>query len=352
MKKLLILLSIIISVFLLLISCSDKNSNEACLHETSVNLDKGNYDAVLASSCADSMQIGAAYFGKAGYDITNVLNRFVDANSSSSSDSDLNIYMTALTGDVNASTFTYLDNARTAYDTVPVASDRRKDADFYISLVDAMKSLSLIKSAIPNAVNPDGTLNTTCDKNNNSVPDQADATACALIASDIISAGVTSFTCNGAIYSRSTPTDITITDGLGQTVNGIYSGLTITITGSGASCGNDTYYRLLYQDPSDNTKYWVATTTTDSCTGSDGKTYYCPLPGPNIDFVSTINISIDNSVNSLATSITGTTGTDVQQSIQDIKAQACCGCITTPCTVCSKTCTSSDIADYITNNLK
>ena len=47
-------------------SCSDKSSNEACLHETTSNLDKGNYAAVAQSPCADHLQKGAAYFGLAG----------------------------------------------------------------------------------------------------------------------------------------------------------------------------------------------------------------------------------------------------------------------------------------------
>ncbi len=351
MKKVLVPSAIFITAFLLLLaSCmSNKNSTEACLHETSVNLDKRNYDAVLASSCADVMQIGAAWFGKAGYDIKDVLNRFIDANSSSQTKSDLNIYMTSLTGNVTAATLSNLDNAHDAYVTVPDTDSGYHDAQFYVGLVDAVKSLAIIKIAIPDAVNPDGTLNKSCDVNKNNVPDQADATACALIVSDIISKGSTT-PCSDAVYTR-TPTDITITDSLATSVSGTYSGLTITITGSGSSCGTNTYNRLLYQDPADNTKYWVATTTSDFCTGSDGKTYYCPIPGANIDFVSTINTSLDNSTSSITTALTGTVS-DVQQSVLDLKAEACCGCKQTPCDPCGKTCSSTDIANYLQNNLQ
>ncbi len=349
MRKLMALLVILIAaIFVFSASCSNKNSTEACHHETSMNLDKGNYDAVLASACADSMQVGAAWFGKAGYDIKDVLNRFIDANSSNQTKSDLNIYMTSLTGNVTALTLTDLDNARGAYVLIPDTDSGYQDAQFYVGLVDAIKSLAIIKIAIPNAVNPDGTLNKTCDKNGNNVPDEADATACALIVSDIISKG-SATTCTNAVYSRSTPTDIAITDPSNQTVSGIYSGLTITITGSGASCGTDTYNRLLYT--TDHVSYWVATTTAELCTGSDGKTYHCPIPGPNIDFVSTVNASIDNSISALSTALTGTI-TDVQQSILDVKAEACCGCLQSPCGPCGNTCTSSDIAAYLQNNLQ
>jgi len=53
MNKSLVGLAVILSVSLItIVSCSDKNSTEACLHEASMNLDSGNYDAVLASTCA------------------------------------------------------------------------------------------------------------------------------------------------------------------------------------------------------------------------------------------------------------------------------------------------------------
>lgn len=351
MKKVLVLLAVLIAVFLLILaSCTgNKNSTEACLYETSANLDKGNYDAVLASSCANAMQVGAAWFGKAGYDIKDVLKGFIDANDANQKNSDLNVYMASLTGNVTAATLSDLDNAHDAYVTVP----DNQDAQFYVGLVDAVKSLAIIKIAIPDAVNSDGTLNTTCDVNGNGVPDQADATACGLMAADNISTGMT-FTCDRAIYTRSTPTDITIKDSLETSVSGTYSGLTITITDNGGpSCGTNTYNRLLYQDPADNTKYWVATTTSDFCTGSDLKTYYCPIPGANIDFVSTINTSLDNSVSSITTALTGTVS-DVQQSVLDLKALACCGCPQTPCAPCEtgSMCSSADIANYLQTYLK
>ena len=47
-------------VSLFFFGCSNKSTNEACLHKTTMDLDKGEYDAVLASSCADAMQKGAA----------------------------------------------------------------------------------------------------------------------------------------------------------------------------------------------------------------------------------------------------------------------------------------------------
>jgi hypothetical protein len=365
MKKLMVGLLVILSVSLItIVSCSDKNSIEACLHETSMNLDTGNYDAVLASSCADAMQKGAAYFGKAGYSVTSVINSFIDAGAGSgSSQTDLNIYMTALVKSVSGASLDNLDKARDSYASIALGSDNFKPAQFNISIVLALKSLSLIKTVIPeNLVNPDGTLNKTCDLNGNGVPDSADATACALIAASAISTGSTT-TCNGALYTRSTPTDIIITDAaLTTQVSGTYSGLIIAFNGSLTSgCTTSTYHRLLYKNASG--QYWAATTTADQCNGSDGKQWPCPVTGANQDLVTSIDNSLSGSLSALNSAVTAT-NTDVQQALDDIKSQACKSSCATACLVptncpqsCSAPytgtyCSSDDLSNYITTYLK
>jgi len=369
MNRLVIGLLLTAGMSLLLINCSsDKNSTEACLHETTLNLDKGNYDAVLASTCANTMQKGAAYFGKAGFDIRSVINNFSETGSSSSSagtQSDLNVYMTALVGKVDGTSLTYMDLAKSEYSSIPPTNGGYKDAQFYVSLVDAVKSLSLIKIVLPNILDANGDLNTACDKNSNSVPDDADATACALIAAAQISTGAT-VTCSGANYVRSTPVDLTLTtSATGTTVQGTYSGLIISMaTGTGPTSGcstiapnpnNTTYKRLLYKDTTTGS-YWVATTTTDICVDAIGNQWPCPIIQNNqpLDLVTALNDSLNSSLSSLSSSLTGTTGTDVQQAIIDIQAQACCNCTSTPCTACASTnvCTSQDIATYLQTYLQ
>jgi hypothetical protein len=353
---------------LLFLGCSKKNSDEACQHETTMNLDSGNYDAVLASGCADAMQKGAAWFGKAGFDIANVINRFSETGKSnnnggtSTATSDLTVYVTALIGNVDENTLTFIDNSRTEYDKVPATADIYKDARFYVSLADMLKGLALIKISIPNLVNADGTLNMTCDKNNNKVPDEADATACEMIAASNISLATT-LTCTGASYSPSSPIDITLTDPAGQPVAGTYSGLLISIATSTTdptpACAIASYKRLLYKDAAG--KYWAATTKSTLCTGSDAQQWPCPLTGPNLDLVASIDTSINNSVSSLSSAVTTTTS-DVQTSINTIQTQAC----KTPCSsVCPGSacpqsclagatlyCSSSDLSSYIETNLK
>ncbi len=356
---------------LLFLGCSKKSSDEACQHETSMNLDHGNFDAVLSSGCADAMQRGAAWFGKAGFDIANVINRFSETSNNNSNNnaatttSDLTVYMTALIGNIDENTLTFIDNSRTEYNSVTAAADMYRDAKFYVSLVDMIKGLVLMKMVIPNLVNDNGTLNKSCDKNNNQVPDEADATACALNAASNISLATT-LTCTGASYSPPAPVDITLTDPSGQLVSGMYSGLIISIATSttdpsSPACTTTSYKRLLYKNESTN-KYWVATTKSTLCTNAanSNEKWPCPLVGPNLDLVASIDTSINNSVSSLSTAITTTTS-DVATSMYDIKTQAC----TSPCTnvcpgnACPQSCldgavtycSSSDLSNYIETNL-
>jgi len=344
------ILSLCISALLLVNCSSNKSSDEACRFQTTMDLDHGNYDAVLASPCANDMQKGAAYFGKAGFDVKEVINNFSISSTSTSTQSDLSVYMTTLVTSATETTYNYLDDAIVSYLSITTASgnytvDNYKDAQFYISLVEAVKGLTLINLVIPNILAPDGTLNTACDNNHNGVPDDADATACALVVASSISLG-TSTVCSNATYSRSP--DIQLLSSAGTPTPSIYSGLTITVTpvsgGTTTGCtpsGNTAYKRLLYQEVLDTSHYWSATTTSDLCAFNDGNQWPCPIvqDGLPLDLVTAIGDSLDSAIASMVSSGTGTT--DVQTAIQDIKDQAC------P----TGTCTSSDIANYIQTNL-
>jgi len=360
MHKLKIYTLLAISFALLLSGCSDKNSSEACLHAVSMNLDKGNYDAVLNSSCADAMQKGAAYFGKAGYNLTVVINSFIQtgitSNSTSSTRKDLNVYMTSLVTNATQASLGYIDKAIGSYELVRTASgytvDNYKDAQFYISLVDTVKALSVINIVLPSILDANGRLNTACDANGNQLPDSADATSCALIASTAISAGSSTLSCPGATYARSSPIDLTLKDSLGSTITGTYSGLIITIatstsgTTSGCTLRDPNpdvkhYKRLLYKDSLGN--YRAATTGNDICTDDNNVRWQCPLlddQGQQIDLVRAIDESLSNAISALG--VASANASDVKQAITDIKAEAC------P----SGTCTSLDISNYLQNNLK
>lgn len=311
---------------------SDKNSNEACLYETTMNLDKGNYDAVLASTCADSMQKGAAYFGKAGYSAKDVINRFSETSNSASTTSDLTTYMNTLTGKVTEDTLTNMDNAKTEYNTIPSTSTYYKDAKFYVSLVDAVKSLSLIKIVTDSTGL--GTLSS-CDINSNTVPDDADASSCALL----VSAGQSCTTAKATYIATG---DIAITDQTtGASKAGTYKGLTITATGTATSSCTGVYKKLLYKDSANLLYgYSVATTSTNMCTGSDGNTWPCPIVqnGQPLDLVTAIDQTITSAISSMGQALPAGTSADVQQSITDIKKDACGA---------DQICTSADVAAYL-----
>ncbi len=382
MNRRLLYLFFAVGIATVFFGCSNKSSDEACIHQVTINLDKGDYAAVLSSSCANDMQKGAAYFGLSGFDIKDVINNLSKTGTTSAStntQTDLNVYMTSLVTNATGTSLTYMDDSISAYSNVTTTSttgsytsDNYKDAQFYISLVDALKGLTLIKLVVPNILDANGNLNTACDDNNNGVPDDADATACALIAAARISTGATQ-TCSGATYAPAAPVDMTLKDPSGNIVSAAtgtypqtyYSGVTITITqvsgGNASACipsGTTTYKKLLYKDPT-TSLYWVATTSNDVCTDANNplSTWPCPIVVQNnqpLNLVDAVNQTLTGSVSSLNSSLTSSvTGTtDVQTAINDIQAQACCGCTTTPCAPCTTACTSQNLANYLQTNLK
>ena len=336
------------SFSLLFLGCSNKSSDEACQHAVTMNLDTGNFDAVIASGCADSMQKGAAYFGKAGFAVADVINTFSDIGSSNngssgSTESDINIYMTSLVKKVDENTLTYMDKAKVEYSMVTestiTASDRHKDAQFYISLVDAVKSLSLLKIILD--VDGDGQMNTTCDMNDNQKPDEVDAMSCGLYTA-------ASITCPSNTQVDQDSAGLTFAEKPGFT----FRGLIISVSGAGANittCPNPNEYKqLLYWQTAVNPASWTAVATnsgTPSCLGSDGNVWPCPIIQNDqpLDLVTTIDISLMSAIDSMNIALqpisgaTITTQSDVQTGLQDIKNQAC------P----SEPCTSANIADYL-----
>lgn len=357
MKKLIIPAMLFVALlFMFLASCGKAtDTTEACRHETMMNLDKGNYDAVLASTCADAMQIGAAWFGKAGFDMTNVINRFIDANDANQPNSDLNIYMNSLTGHVTSNTINYLDNAKTSYNGVPDTEPGYRDAQFYSSLVDTLNALSILKLGIQDA---SGSIDESCDLNNNGQADGIDATACALM----LSYGQTC----ASIATNPTITYITVPDFIITKVDGMtdypemFTGLIITTgtvtTGTDPSCTGK-YTKVQYTDAMSPSGLSLATVTQDKCTGTKDNPedlqglWPCPIDNPNyLDFVKATDESLTTAMTSMDNSLVGDMGgvaPDVQQSINDIKAEACCTDepIGTDPTNCS--CSSAELADYL-----
>ncbi|OGR03870.1 MAG: hypothetical protein A2511_07975 [Deltaproteobacteria bacterium RIFOXYD12_FULL_50_9] len=316
---------------MLLVSCSNKTSDEACSFQTTQDLDHRDYDAVLASSCADDTQRGAAWLGKAGYDITTVINNFSATGSGSSATKDLKNYMTNLIGKVEVASFNNLDNAKQSYTSASNAaalnSGQQKDALFYMSLVDTIKGLSLIKLVVQDM---SGVPDTTCNLNGNLTGDAVDATACALKVSNDLTD-----TCGTLV---STPpvhiSNVTIFKPDGVTpYSTTFKALNITTGPATATCSGQ-YTKLLYPvaDPIlAPSGFGLATTTQERCTGDtlnpfDPPNFYpCPLDSGMIDFVKSFEDTITSAITNLTASIDiASTKNDVQTSINNIKSENCC----------------------------
>jgi hypothetical protein len=317
-------------ISLFFFGCSDKNSQEACEYAVTMNLDKGAYDAVLASSCTDSMQRGAAYLGKAGFSMTNVINAFSQAGAGASPQSDLRIYMTYLIGRVDENTFTALDNSRMEYGSIPPTADVYKDALFNLGIADVVKSLSLLKVVLNSSGS--GMIAADCDRNGNTKPDEIDA-------------GVSCSTANTTLTTDSQNILISNATNTAQIYPGTYRGLVISVTGTGmniSACPTSTQYSyLLYQQSAGPPVIWAPAPSAGgsaACLGSDGLPWPCPIIQNNqpIDLVTTFDSSLTNGITEISTAVS-TTGSDVETAVQNIKTDAC------P----SGTCTPADLAGYL-----
>lgn len=318
---------------------ADKSSNEACLYETTMNLDKGNYDAVLASGCVDPMQKGAAYFGKAGYDVTSVINSFSKTGAGNTTiESNLMTYMNELTGEITGDDLNYINSAIGAYNEVQEGTEYYQDAQFYLSIVQATNAVSLLKSVADTFGL--ATLSN-CDINNNTIIDDADIASCALLTS--VGEDCTS------VKATSSPTnDITISKA-GVQLPGTYRGLIITVDipvdGTATeSCPNSSAKKLLYKDSANPLGgYSLATTSSDpdECDGSDGNKWPCPVIKDDapLDIVAAIDDSIDAALEAMKSALPEGTAAEVKDAISDIKSEACGG----P----TETCKSSDLSAYL-----
>ena len=303
---------------------ANKSSDVACEYETTQNLDNGSWDAVLNSSCADSMQKGAAYFGKAGFDINDVINRFSESGSEKETE-DLNVFMNKLVGKVSEESLTNLGSAKTAYteyiNSADPASNSYKDAQFYVGLVDATTSLSYLKTIID--ATGLGSIGS-CDINNNTAPDEADAAACALIASYNLNYSANEI-CDGSTYTLTS--DLTMTNiDTNRIYTGTYKEVTVTIAGTPTSeCLND-YTKLLVRDSVDPSKYWAATSGAGNCQDQNSVPRLCPLEVNNnpVSLVQALDTSLTSAMDSISAALPGTTTTEVQSSINDIKKEYCC----------------------------
>ena len=293
---------------------SDENTEEACLHEVTSDLDQGKYNEVIESSCAGHMDRGAAYFGLAGYGLMDVAEKIIDADDAATDEGSFDVYMSTLVVSSSKSTLSNIDDAKSEYSKIPADSKYYKDAQFYIDeLIGPVKGMTIIKGLL----DPDGDgVISTCDINDNGTIDEADAVSCA----ELIAFGLAN--CD-ALGTGIAPVKTSTTVQFPSYAN-IYTGLTVTINGANisASCGSPTSYKKLINE-APNPDVHVATTS-EQCTDSNGSgTWPCPyeVSGQPVSVVSVINETLS--------------GTDILD--EDLYTEICG----------DDGCDANDISDYI-----
>jgi hypothetical protein len=340
MNSRLVHLLLIAGSVMLIFGCSNKNSIEACIHQATMDLDSGKYDAVIASSCADPMMKAAAYFGKAGFGMIKVINALIDANNAVPPQTPLSIYMTSLVDQVNDGTLTELDAALADYGSVSSSDGDYSNAQFNMSLVSTVKGLSLLRLFI--VAEGSGALTTACDVNQNGRADSIDAASCALLASGGQSCGTG--------YTVAVVPNLILSG-----ITGTYQGSIVQVTGSGstASCpASNEYKRLLSLSTGVPD---IVTTTSQLCreaSPDNTRSWPCPLVSSTtpLGLAAAFDQSLNTAITSLNTAVT-TTSSDVSNAIIDLKRKNCC----TPPEVwdsttndpASCTCNALDLGTYL-----
>jgi hypothetical protein len=305
-------------------SGSDEGSREACEYAVSKALDEGRYDDALSYSCAHSMDKAAAYVGKAGYDVKDVIESMIEANRSASGNS-IDVYMNSLVDTVTNDSLGYLYKAMDAYELIGASDPIYDDARFNgIVLVNSLIAVSNIKGIIGGTTIPE---TSSCDRNNNGTPDMADAAGCALY----ISAGVGNCTAMGATFSGPV-NNIQFTG-----FSAIYNGYVITIDSGGGPTSapdcNATEKKLISGG-------FVVATTSNTCTDlTGGDTWPCPFEDNSVpvDVVTTFEEILESSGDLLDT-IVNSEYLEVTEAVDELLLDAC---------GVDGTCTSQEIADYL-----
>lgn len=236
-------IAILIVSFLSLSGCGNDNylggasnddSGVACQYEVSRALDLGMYDLVLASSCANHMDRAAAYMGRAGFTVAGILDIMMTANDTALSP--FSLYMGELIGNVTGSDILDLSLAYDSYAMVNTTNGygRQLERDALFNrgaILGPIISFVFIKSSI----DPDGDgAISECDLNGNDVPDEVDATSCALLISDGSDCSGLNMTTESTLYNTvSFPNRLSI-----------YNGVEMYVGAATASCPTELYYHL------------------------------------------------------------------------------------------------------------
>ncbi len=343
------------TVALALLSCSGYNtgdsSAEARRYEILQALDSGNYDFVIQALEPDPtydgaftseegrLNLAAAYVGKAGFDINDIVKSMINS-SGQQQNNDFQNFISTLSETIGGKGYPLLDQATVQYKniipdcTLTSLTDIQKDACFYRGIVDATKAATatgLIVGDIDSWLNPQGC---TDDANNDNISDGAQATACAIV------------------YAENSATDCGDSDtttNLASQGNVIFNTSTgqvtlelteITIGPAGPCTTSNTFYNLITNNGEVVVTDGTCDTNLNPCTGTpSGGCYPCPVFDPNGQPYTVVNTVVD-AIGSSADALTALLpqNSDVSQSIQDFLTEVCGN---------DGTCTQSDIETYL-----
>ena len=351
----------LLSAGLLLVGCGigDKNSPEAKRYEIQKALDEGNYDKIINILISDptyggamsaeegNMYLGAAYVGKAGFDVNGIVNVLVESGTTKVQGNDtFKQFVKSVSKNASREAPLYLSRASDLYEkaagnisckNIPAgASDMAKDACFYKGIVDVATAGTTIIDIVDDVdswLNPQGCSD---DANNNGVGDGGDASACAM-----------EYAVNGnCTVPNAVPTSIknplTFTDSAGN--NYSYELIKIDVNPTNPPCTNpNSFYRLL--ELSNSGKVLAITkgacdTNFNPCSPIDPNSncYPCPvvLDGQSLDVVDTVTTTLESSADVIDEFTSG--NSDVNGAINDFLNEACGN---------DNQCTQDEIANYL-----
>ncbi len=342
-RKLLNLFFVLITV--ILFSCKVDDSKEAYRYEILKALDSGNYDKVieLLENNKDYMDVftpeelninlAAAYIGKAGYDVNTIINDIIETDSKGDA---FKLFTQAISNKASGSSIQYLNKAIEKYlsilngascDSPDSLDDYQKDACFLKGLIETAKgtnSLVLILEDNPQeradtvekwieGVNPCSS----DDINANSIPDEIDATACAIEYANNGTCSVPNLSVSTASVSFTKNSST-----LDYTVLSIEVNPDASCTGTLSS---KTFYKLVSNTDVVLTDGYCDTNF-NPCSSPDGTTCYpCPVvtDSTNLTVEDTIVDTINTGVDSVVSSLPEDVQSDVEENIQKFKREIC-----------------------------
>ncbi len=326
----------ILAIVLFFSGCGGENTND-CKYEVSYALDKGDYDSVIKTleeqnqSCGFSddeknLNIAAAYIGKAGLTIVDIVNNMLESDSNG--DSDFGSFIKSMSNDNASINLLYFNKAKSFYDKIPgdcksinsTSSDIFKDSCFYSGLMQisqSANSISLILGGSDEVTKwqDSSSLTSGDDKNNNQKADSVDATARAI---DYSFTGDINTT-NG--IATSVEQNITFTK---NSSNYTYELIKISVGNTNPNIfykliSNDTPRSPIITDGSCDLSF-------KSCDQEDGTTCFpCPViddsgnaMNTNDQLVDVINNGLDNIIN---IANIGSGDSDTKKSSEDYKKE-------------------------------